>query len=207
MVKAVDFWDARAEGYAKSSVGDEEAYKEKLATTQRYFDADSQVFEFGCGTGTTAIHHAPFVQKIVATDISSNMIEIARQKAVAADITNVLFHCTALEDFEAEDASFDVVMAHSILHLLEDPEQAIKLSYRLLKPGGVIYITQTFQRRALPGMSVVKPLMKYCTTIPYVNVLKRETLSHYLSDAGFKVELEWDPKKQAAFIILKKPAD
>ncbi len=43
--------------------------------------------------------------------------------------------------------------------------------------------------------------------VPYGNVLKRETLSHYLSDAGFKVELEWDPKKQAAFIILKKPAD
>ena len=142
MVKTVDFWDARAQGYAKSPVGDEEAYKEKLATTQRYFDADSQVVEFGCGTGTTAIHHAPFVQRIVATDISSNMIEIARQKAVAADITNVEFHCTALEDFEAEDASFDVVMAHSILHLLEDPEQAIKLSYRLLKPGGV-FVTST----------------------------------------------------------------
>ena len=61
-----------------------EVYKEKLEATRRYFDADSQVFEFGCGTGSTALHHAPFVQKIVATDISSNMIEIALgRKALA----------------------------------------------------------------------------------------------------------------------------
>lgn len=207
MVKTVDFWDARAQGYAKSPVGDEEAYKEKLATTQRYFDANSQVVEFGCGTGTTAIHHAPFVQRIVATDISSNMIEIARQKAVAADITNVEFHCTALEDFEAEDASFDVVMAHSILHLLEDPEQAIKLSYRLLKPGGVFVTSTACLGDSFSHWKVLLLIGKLFRQVPYVNVLKRETLSHYLSDAGFKVELEWDPKKQAAFIILNKPAD
>ena len=77
MVKTVEFWDATAEGYAKSSLGNEEVYKEKLETTQRYFDADSQVFEFRCGTGATALHQANFVQKIVATDFSSNMIEIA----------------------------------------------------------------------------------------------------------------------------------
>jgi len=30
---------------------------------------------------------------------------------------------------------------------------------------------------------------------PYVNILKRETLGNYLSDVGFKVELEWDRKE------------
>jgi len=43
MVKAIGFWDATAESYARSPVGDEEVYKEKLETTQRYFDADSLV--------------------------------------------------------------------------------------------------------------------------------------------------------------------
>jgi hypothetical protein len=35
------------------------------------------VFEFCCGTGSTALLHASFEQKIVATDFSSNMIDIA----------------------------------------------------------------------------------------------------------------------------------
>ncbi len=206
MVKAVDFWDARAESYAKSPVGDEEVYKEKLETTQRYFDADSQVFEFGCGTGTTAIHHAPFVQKIVATDISSNMIEIARRKATAACITNVEFQCSTLEDFEAADASFDVVMGHNILHLLEDPEQAIRTSYRLLKPGGVFVTSTACLGDSFSHWRVMLIIMRIFRRAPYVNVLKRVTLENYFSNAGFETELEWRRKKLAAFIILKKPA-
>jgi ubiquinone/menaquinone biosynthesis C-methylase UbiE len=207
MVKAVDFWDARAEGYAKSSVGNEEVYREKLESTQRYFDADSLVFEFGCGTGSTALHHAPFVQKIVATDISSNMIEIARRKALEANITNVEFQCSTLEDFKAADASFDVVMAHNILHLLEDPEQAIKLSYRLLKPGGVFVTSTVCLGDSFSYWTILLAVGKFFRKVPYVNVLKRETLNRYLGDAGFEVDLQWNRKKQAAFIILKKPAD
>jgi ubiquinone/menaquinone biosynthesis C-methylase UbiE len=207
MVKAVDFWDARAEGYAKSSVGNEEVYREKLESTQRYFDADSLVFEFGCGTGSTALHHAPFVQKIVATDISSNMIEIARRKALEANFTNVEFQCSTLEDFKAADASFDVVMAHNILHLLEDPEQAIKLSYRLLKPGGVFVTSTVCLGDSFSYWTILLAVGKFFRKVPYVNVLKRETLNRYLGDAGFEVDLQWNRKKQAAFIILKKPAD
>ena len=207
MVRAVDFWDATAEKYAKSPVGDQEVYKEKLETTQRYFDTDSQVFEFGCGTGTTAIHHAPFVQKIVATDISSKMIEIARKKAEGANITNVEFQCSTLEDFEVADASFDVVMAHNILHLLEDPEQAIRISYRLLKPGGVFVTSTGCLGDSFSHWRVMLIIMKILRKAPYVNVLKRVTLERYFSNAGFEVDLEWNRKKQAAFIILKKPAD
>lgn len=204
MVKAAVFWDRRAESYAKSPVGDEETYNEKLAATQRYFDADSQVFEFGCGTGTTAIHHAPFVSKIVATDISSNMIEIARKKAVASNITNVEFQCSTLENFEAADASFDVVMAHNILHLLEDPERAIRRSYQLLKPGGVFVTSTGCLGDSFSHWRVMLIIMRVLRRAPYVYVLKRVTLEKYLGDAGFEIDLEWRRKKQAAFIILKK---
>jgi len=37
--------------------------------------------EFGCGTGSTALLHASFVKHMTATDISDEMIEIAKQKA------------------------------------------------------------------------------------------------------------------------------
>ena len=168
MVKAVEFWDARAESYAKSSIGNEEVYNEKLEATQRYFDKDSLVFEFGCGTGTTALHHSPFVQKIIATDISSNMIEIARRKAVAENITNVEFQCSTLEDFEAADASFDVVMAHNILHLLEDPKSAIKVSYRLLKPGGVFVTSTACLGDSFSHWRVLLLVGKLFRKVPYV---------------------------------------
>lgn len=206
-MKAAEFWDKKAESYAKSPVGDEATYTEKLETTRRYFTKDTQVFEFGCGTGTTALHHAPFVQRVVATDISSKMIEIARQKAESADIGNVEFQCSTLEDFAAEDASFDAVMAHNILHLLEDPQQAIERSYRLLKPGGV-FVTSTYcLGDAFSHWRILLFLGQLFRQVPYVNVLQRETLKRWFADAGFETELEWRRAKQAAFIILRKPAE
>ena len=54
----------------------------------------------------------------------------------------------------------------------------------LLKPGGKIYITQTFQRRALPGMSVVKPLMKYCTTIDFGQLVFEPEAVGFVERAG-----------------------
>ncbi len=207
MVKAADFWNKRAEGYAKSPIADEATYNEKLEVTRRYFTPESQVMEFGCGTGSTALLHAPFVNKIVATDISSKMIEIARKKASDAAIANAEFQCTTLDDFAAAEASFDVVMAHNILHLLENPEQGIEKTYRLLKPGGV-FVTSTYcLGESLSLWRVLLIIGQSLRQVPYVNVLKRETLHRYFSEAGFEVELEWNRVKEAAFIILKKPLD
>lgn len=207
MVNSVDFWDSRAESYAKSPIRDEKTYQEKLEVTRDYFNSESQVFEFGCGTGTTAINHAPFVGKIVATDISPKMIEIAKQKAKEASIDNVDFQCATLEDFSASDASFDVVLAHNILHLMEDPESAIKHSYRLLKPGGVFVTSSACLGDSLSPWRLLLFIGKLFGKVPYINLLKRVTLESYFEQAGFVVDVHWRRSKMAAFINLKKPTD
>lgn len=206
MVKTVKFWDKTAEKYEKSPIRNEEAYKEKLEITRGYFTPESRVFEYGCGTGTTAIHHAPHVQQVVATDISSKMIDIAQSKAAKANIDNVDFQCVTLQDFVGEDASFDVVMAHNILHLLADPQKAIEISYRLLKPGGAFVTSTVCLGDSFSHWRILLVLGKLVGMVPYVNVLKRATLESYFKNAGFEIDLEWHRPKQGAFIILKKPA-
>ncbi len=99
MAKA-DIWDKMARKYAQAPIRNEAVYREKLARTQSYFTPDTEVFEFGCGSGTTAIAHAPHVRRIVATDLSANMLEIGREQAAAANIDNISFEQVALENFE-----------------------------------------------------------------------------------------------------------
>ena len=77
------FWDKIADRYAKKPVSDEAAYQKKLRVTRDYLRPDMDVLEFGCGTGSTAITHAPFVKHIQAIDISSRMIEIAHGKVTS----------------------------------------------------------------------------------------------------------------------------
>ena len=96
-----------------------------------------RVLELGCGTGSTAIYHAPVVQQIDATDLSANMLAIARQKAADAGVDNITFRQDSVESLTVPDGTYDAVLALSLLHLLRDREAAIAKIARLLKPGGV----------------------------------------------------------------------
>ena len=59
---ATRFWNWNAERYARQAIADEASYQKKLAITQSYLTPDMRVVEFGCGTGSTAIVHAPKVK-------------------------------------------------------------------------------------------------------------------------------------------------
>ncbi|MDD9925586.1 MAG: class I SAM-dependent methyltransferase, partial [Rhodospirillaceae bacterium] len=107
------FWDRHAKGYAKRPVSDQAGYERKLKVTQQYLSPEMNVLEFGCGTGTTALIHAPFVNHIHATDLSEGMLAIAREKAVKGRIANVTFERASVAGFSAEHAAFDVVMAQA----------------------------------------------------------------------------------------------
>ncbi|MEM9841084.1 MAG: SAM-dependent methyltransferase, partial [Pseudomonadota bacterium] len=60
------FWDRIAEKYARQPISNQKAYEIKLDLTREYFTPQSNVLEFGCGTGSTAILHAPYVAHIHA---------------------------------------------------------------------------------------------------------------------------------------------
>lgn len=62
------FWDKIAERYHKEPIKDEEAYQHKLQITRELLRPDMELLEFGCGTGGTAILHAPYVKHIQAID-------------------------------------------------------------------------------------------------------------------------------------------
>ena len=199
------FWDKRAGKYARKPVADQETYNTKLEITRTYFHNDSEVLEIGCGTGSTALAHASYVKHILATDISPAMINIARDKADAAQIDNVSFEVRAVAGHDIKPSFYDVIMAHNLLHLLEEPQAAIAAAYQGLKQGGV-YVTST---ACVGDMSwyfrIIPPVGHFLGLIPFVNVFTQAQLIHNFKKAGFKIDQEWLPKKNAAaFIIAKK---
>ena len=125
MAESDKFWDKTAARYAKSPVSDEATYQKKLAETQRLFTPNMRILEFGCGTGTTAVHHAPHVQHIDAIDISENMLEIGRGKAREAGIENIKFTRGTLTEFNADGASLDAVLGLNVIHLLPDRQAVV----------------------------------------------------------------------------------
>ena len=207
MDKSAKFWNKLADRYSRHPVADEEAYRKKLAVTQGYFRPDMEVLEFGCGTGTTAIHHAPLVKHILATDFSPEMIRICREKAQAAGIDNVEFLCSSFDDLSLPDASYDAILGLNILHLMDNWEEVIMRSYKLLKPGG-IFITSTgcVGDSLIRFLKFIVPIGLYLGLLPRLVVISKKQLEKSITDAGFSIDYQWQPKKMAAvFIVAKKP--
>lgn len=207
MSRETRFWDRIAARYAKKPVADEAAYRKKLAKTREYLRPDMAVLEFGCGTGSTALAHAPYVAHIRATDMSANMIQIARGKARAMNVGNVTFQQATIEELDVAGGSQDAVLGLSILHLLADKEAVIAKVHRMLKPGGIFVSSTACLGDTMPWFKVIGPIGRWLRLIPRVAVFTREDLEVSLTSGGFEIDYQWQPGKgKAVFIIARKPA-
>jgi len=202
------FWDKRAEKYSQRPVGDQDTYEKKLEITRSYFRPDSEVLEMGCGTGSTALAHAPHVKHILATDISPGMIDIAKGKAQAGQIENITFETRTVDDHDIAESRYDVIMALNLLHLLKDPEAAIGTAFRGLKPGGVFVTSSACIGDMSWYFRILAPVGHFLRLFPLIQVFTQAQLKQSHIEAGFEIDQEWLPKKNAAvFIVAIKSAD
>ena len=206
MSKPSKFWDRIAERYSKRPVADEPAYQKKLQVTRDYLDPSMEVLEFGCGTGSTAIAHAPYVKHILATDISAKMIEIAQAKADVAKVLNVTFQQVAIESFSGADQAFDAVMGHSILHLVEDKDGIISKVHKMLRPGGIFVTNTACLGDKMKFFKVIGPIGKFFGLMPMVKVFSTQELVDCLTRAGFEIDHQWKPSGGVSVFIVAKKA-
>ncbi|MGD1857737.1 MAG: class I SAM-dependent methyltransferase [Leptolyngbyaceae cyanobacterium] len=206
MSRKAKFWDAIADKYSKQPIADEAAYQQKLQITRDYFRPDMEVLEIGCGTGSTAILHAPYVKHIRAVDFSENMIAIAREKADAQNITNVTFEQSSIDELRIPDQSLDAVLGLSILHLLEDKESTIAQVYTMLKPSGIFVTSTACLGDTMPWFKLIAPIGRLLGFFPLLKVFTKENLIGSLTQTGFTIDYQWQPGKgKAVFIVAKKP--
>lgn len=200
------FWNLIAKSYFKKPIKDNEAYQIKLKTTQEYLHRDMDVLEIGCGTGGTALTHAPHVRHIRATDVASRMIEIANTQKIKHGVTNVDFDQATLDDVVREDNRYDAVLALSVLHLLEDPQTAISQIKSVLKPQGVLVANTPCLTGKLGPMGPVLRLGHFIGLLPRINSFSENELTTWLERKGFKIVHHWQPQNSdSVFTIAVAP--
>jgi ubiquinone/menaquinone biosynthesis C-methylase UbiE len=181
------FWNRIARKYAADPVKDMAGYERTLDRARHYLSATDNVLELGCGTGTTALKLAPHVARIVATDLSDEMIAIAREKAGAEAPRNAEFVVATPECAPWSDGSFDAVLAFNLWHLVADRASALAHVHRVLKPGGV-FVSKTpclSEMNALIRLAL--PLMQLVGKAPYVAIFSAAALEREIETAGFAI--------------------
>ena len=97
-----------------------------------------EVIEFGCGTGYYTKAIARNALRVLATDLSDEMLDIAR--ANLKDFSNVTIEKADCEGAAYPPERFDTVIMANILHIIEDPRKALRESFRILKKRGLIIV-------------------------------------------------------------------
>jgi SAM-dependent methyltransferase len=95
--------------------------------------------EVGAGTGYFSLNllQAGVVGEAVCTDISPGMVRALEANAADLGLAVETAACDA-EDLPFEEASFDLVFGHAVLHHLPDLRRAFGEFRRVLRPGGTM---------------------------------------------------------------------
>ena len=200
------FWDRLAESYSKQPIENEKAYQQKLKLTQQLFRPDFELFEFGCGTGGTALIHAPHVKHIRAVDISENMLSYARQSQRNAGVENVDFEQGEIGEITLPHDAYDMVLGLSILHLIDDKEDVIAQIYDSLKPGGYFVSSTVCLGDGMFFLRILAPLGYKTGRLPKIKFFSEAQLMEAIKTQGFSIETTYQPDdSKAVFIIAQKP--
>jgi len=97
------------------------------------------VLELGAGTGETGFAAAAILGdngRLISTDFSPDMVEVARRRGTELALGNVDYRGIDAERIELDSGSVDGVLCQSAYMLVADPAAALAETRRVLRPGG-----------------------------------------------------------------------
>ena len=142
------FWDRAAWLYDLVERSNQAVNQAAAARTAELVPVGARVLDCAAGTGEFSLAAAGRASSVLCTDLSLPMLDQARRKAKKRGLSNISFarrDVTALSD---RDGSFDAVIAANVLHLLPEPEKAVRELWRVAAPGGRLILPTYLQGRA-----------------------------------------------------------
>ena len=143
------FWDNVAWVYdIFADFINRKANRRMCAVVADQIEPTDEALECACGTGMLSAVIAGRCGSLTATDFSAKMLKRAERKC--RGFANVRFELGNILHLDYPDASFDVVVAANVIHLLDDPRKALRELNRVCRGGGRIIIP-TYMNRTEQG--------------------------------------------------------
>ena len=166
----------------------------------------ARVLDVGCGAGLLSEALAGEGARVTAIDLAPELIDVAKLHQLEAGL-QIDYRLQSAEDLAAElPGTFDAVTCMEMLEHVPDPGSVIEACARLLKPGGMLFLS-TLNRTpaafalAIVGAEYVARLLPKGTH-QYRDFIKPSELGAWLRAAGLQLEdvsgLLYEPWKHAA---------
>jgi ubiquinone/menaquinone biosynthesis C-methylase UbiE len=97
---------------------------------------DTDVLDFGCGTGLLTLALQPHVRSVAAVDSSQGMLNVLENKIRAQKIANVRTRLVDLDRGDALEGTFNLVVSSMTFHHIPDVEVLLERIAGVLATGG-----------------------------------------------------------------------
>ena len=144
------------------------------------------VLDLGSGAGFDAFLSANLVGtsgRVIGVDMTPEMIAKARENAAKADVQNAEFRHGLIEDLPVESDTVDLVISNCVINLSPDKEAVFAETFRVLRPGGRIAVSDIVLTRELPEV-IAKNLAAYVGCVAGASLL--DDYLSMLESAGFE---------------------
>jgi len=111
------------------------------------------VLDLGSGAGFDVFLAAKKIGstgKAIGVDMTDEMLKKARENAQKGGFTNVEFKKGDIENLPLDDNSVDVVISNCVINLAPDKAKVFKETYRVLKTGGRLMVSDVVLVKPLP---------------------------------------------------------
>jgi len=143
------------------------------------------VVDLGSGAGFDAFLAAGKVGlkgKVIGVDMTEEMLQKARENAKKGGFNNVEFRKGDIESLPVKDGKADAVISNCVINLAPDKEKVFRETYRVLKPGGRLMVSDVVLTKPLPdNLKNDEELLCSCVAGA---ILKKDYLD-LLEKAGF----------------------
>ena len=112
------------------------------------------VLDLGSGGGIDVLLSARRVGpegKAYGLDMTDEMLDLARENARKAGVTNVEFLKGEMEDMPLPDSTVDVIISNCVVNLSPDKDAVLREAYRVLTPGGRFAVADIVTRGKMPA--------------------------------------------------------
>lgn len=134
------YWERQARRYDRSMLLFGGPLKRMRELCAESVGPEDRVLEAAAGTGLVTLTLAQRAREVVATDYAEAMVELLGHRLRHSGLTNVTCRQADLTALPFPEASFDVVVAANVLHLVPDLTTALASFRKILKPDGKLLV-------------------------------------------------------------------
>lgn len=145
------------------------------------------VLDAGCGPGRLTIPIANYVEpdgEVTAMDLQEGMLQEVRDRARAANLSNIRFLQAGIGEGKLPRDRFDRAVLITVLGEIPDRDAALREIFEALKPGGILLVEETIRD-------------------PHFQT--RKTVTRLVGAVGF-IEKEFSGNRFSYILTLEKPS-